>query len=212
MAEYYADVDVRDQAKFLLLILTHLSREKMLRVLAPAKGLSLDFSVDGLSAGPSAYPKVQPIQHVPVAFLSLVRASIPRQDLHRLKAARRVHTDEQLALPLREYLGWVSQLSQGQVPTTLDLVLRYDDVMLSRKDVPAYALRIFSVILDLVTTVPVKLPVKINVPYLEAATSATALVAETIPDTFPYQYSLPVEFVFGAPSPAWFTISAEFNT
>ena len=67
--------------------------------------------------------------------------------------------------------------------------------------------KLFSVALDLQTTVPTTGRARLVVPYLEmdGAVAATSAV-------FPHGYRIPLELPLAVPSAAWFTVAAMFTT
>jgi len=68
--------------------------------------------------------------------------------------------------------------------------------------------KVFSVAVDLQTTVPTTGRARLVVPYLEmdGAVAATPVAA------FPHGYCIPLELPLAVPSAAWFTVAATFTT
>jgi hypothetical protein len=233
LTQTYAHVDIRDQALFLLMVWTHVARDKAVRIVrlipplsssslsaSTAGGTDVDVALGGAGSGTAAAaapvaapPKVQSILPFPAPFLTLERVSNNTAITVPVPA---VAAAAVLEGPLAAHWALL-RAATTTVPSTVHVAIRHQppEGLAARLPVPA---RLLSVALELTTAVPTLGRTRLVVPYLEAGEAGASVpeptqspaLAEAVP--FPRGYVLPLTVPLAVPAAAWFSVQATYTT
>jgi len=217
-------VDVRDQARFQYLMLTHVSREKLQSIMAPpsqplnpqenvsgAFRLNSQIEMEGITiVTPMSYPESQPIQYISNPLLSLLRSQ--RKAGEKVPSpvrisSKNIEADDLQKLNLLSYLGQL-RASSWRPAVLVNVDLKFDDTHFY-EGAPQ---KLFSVTIDFATQTKFVTPVRLKVPYLEKfGEEVSSSDPLSVPERFPFFYRTPVHFQPTTPTPAGFKLMATFT-